>query len=315
MTHERVAAMLDLAGRHHGLVRLDQLADLGIDRSALSRLTRAGVVEPIGGRGIRRIAGGAPTPHQRLLASVWAAGDGAVATHRAAAWLWGIDGFDRLTIEVSTPRSGGRCTGSMTLHHSTDLFPAFVTTVDAIPVTEPTRTLIDLAAVVDLDTLECAFDSALRQGLTSPVRAEVVLRRTARRGRDGVGRFRRMYEARLELDGVPDSTFETRLVQVLRKGGLPEPTRQVDLYDSDGFIGRFDCVYPLAMVAIEADSVRHHHDRARFERDRERRSRAEAIGWRVPTFTWRQVTRRPGWVVSRVEATLDVAGWDWRNAA
>jgi very-short-patch-repair endonuclease len=315
MTHERVAAMLELAGRQHGLVRLDQLADLGIDRSALSRLTRSGIVEPIGGRGIRRVAGGAPTPHQRLLASVWAAGDGAVASHRAAAWLWAIDGFERLTVEVSTPRSGGRCTTSVHLHHSTDLFPAFVTTVDGIPITEPTRTLIDLAAVVDLDALECAFDSALRQGLTSLARAEVVLRRMARRGRDGVGRFRRMFEARLELDGVPDSTFETRLVQVLRRAGLPEPVRQVRLYDGDGFIGRFDTAYPDAMVLIEADSVRHHHDRARFERDRERRSRAEAIGWRVPTFTWRHVTRRPGWVAGRVEAILEIAGWDWRNAA
>lgn len=315
MAHERVAALLDLAAGHHGLVTGAMAARVGIDRSALWRLTTAGVLEPIGGPGIRRVASGAPTPHQRLLAAVWAAGPDGAASHRSAAWLWNLDPVSRLALDVSLPSGSGRRPDGATVHHAGDLRRRFTTTVDGVPVTEPTLTLVDLASMVDAEDLECAVDSALRQGLTSPARMEAVLRRIAQRGRNGVGPFRALLEARRGIDGVTDSLFESRLVQVLRRAGLPEPTRQLELHDRQGFIGRFDCAYPEAKVVIEADSVRHHHSRERFEGDRERRVRAEALGWRVPTVTWRQVTRRPGWVASRVGDLLDASGWNWRSAA
>src|SRR5690606_18002879 len=82
MAHERVAAVLELAGAHHGLVRAELLRPLGVDRSALHRLAASGVLEPTG-PGILRVAGSPPTPHQRLLAAVWAAGPRAAASHRA----------------------------------------------------------------------------------------------------------------------------------------------------------------------------------------------------------------------------------------
>lgn len=312
---DTVAAVLAVAGDHHGLVRTDLLAAHGIDRQVVSRLTRAGVLEPIGGPGIRRVAGGEPTLHQRLLAGVWAAGSDAVASHRGAAWLWSLDGVAAPTIEVSVPRSGGRRPAGVRLHRTTDLTPGMSTTVDGIPVTEPTRTLVDLASVVSAEALESAVDSALRQGLTSVERCEAMLDRLARRGRNGVGPFRKLLDGRRAVDGVTDSRFEVRIVRVLRAGGLPEPVRQHVLFDRWGRIGRFDLTYPPAQVAIEADSVRHHTSRAQFERDRERRTRAEAIGWRVPTYTWRQVVRRPQWVVQTVTALLDASEWDWRSAA
>jgi very-short-patch-repair endonuclease len=315
MTHSKVARVLELAGEHHGLVRSDLLGAIGVDRSALARLTAAGVLEPFGGPGIRRVAGGEVTPHQRLLAAAWASGPGSAASHRAAAWLWGLDPITRLAVEVSVPPGAARRPAGVSLHHASDLVPGAVTRVDGIPVTEPTLTLVDLASVVTADDLECAFDSALRQGLTSLARAEARLRRSGRRGRNGAAAFRALVEGRREVDGVTESVFETRLVQVLRRAGLPEPVRQHVLSDGWGVIGRFDCAYPPARVAIEADSVRHHHSRARFEADRERRARAEALGWRVPTFTWRQVTRRGHWVASTVTAILDASGWDWRGAA
>lgn len=315
MTHQRLSAVLHQAGSQHGLVTNMQLRALNISRSAVSRLATTGVLEPIGGPGVWRVAGGEPTHHQQLLAAVMAGGPHAVASHRAAAWLWRLDGCPWRAPELSIPRTSRRRPTGAILHYSTDLTRALVTRVDAIPVTEPTRTLIDLAATIDPDGLETAFDSALRQGLTSPNRARTVLERLARSGRDGIGGFRSMLDARDDVDGVTESAFEVRLVQVLRRAGLPEPVRQVELFDAAGLIGRFDCAYPAAMVAIEADSVRHHTDRRRFEEDRRRRTRAEAIGWRVPTFTWAQLTHRPHWVAQATAAILDAAGWEWRSAA
>jgi hypothetical protein len=315
MTHLRVADVLRLAADQYDLVTTAQLRRLGIDRSCASRLVAAGVLEPFGGPGIRRIAGGEPSTHQRLLAAAWAAGPDGVVSHRCAAWLWALDGIEEPAPEVSVPRDVAtrRPTG-VRLHHSSVLARALTTTLDGIPVTEPTRTLIDLAGVVDAEVLELAFDSALRQGLTSFGRATSMLERLARPGRNGIGPFRALVESRAATDGVTESMFEARLVQVLRRGGLPERERQVEVYDRDGFIGRFDCAYPPALVAIEADSVRFHHARQRFEADRKRRTRAEAVGWRVPTVTWRQLTREPRWVVRTTMDLLAAAGWDWRAA-
>lgn len=306
--------MLAVAGRHHGLVRVDLLRPLGVDRSAISRLAAAGVLVPMTGPGILRVAGVEVTPHQRLLAAVWAAGPRAAASHRAAAWLWHLDPIGSPTLDVTVPHSAGRRPPGVELHYSSALHSGLVTRVDEIPVTEPTLTLLALGSVVGPDVLERAFDSALRQGLTTPRRAAAILRRLGRRGRNGTAALRALLDARAFVDGVTESDFEMMLVQVLRRGGLPEPVRQFELHDADGLIGRFDCAYPEGMVVIEADSVQYHHDRERFERDRERRVRAEAIGWSAPAFTWRQVTRRPLWVARSVEAMLDASCWDWRRA-
>lgn len=316
MSHAEIGAALELAATQHGVLTSRQLADLGFSRSAVSRLVAAGVFARIGGPGIVRIAGGMPSWRQAVLASTLAGGPGSAASHRSGGRLWAVDGIDRLPadlVEISTPRGGRRPRGAVT-HTSTDLGPAWTTTVDGIPVTEPTRTLIDLASALPSDDLELAFDSALRMGLTSVERAHRVATRLARPGRHGIGAFTAMLDRRAVVDGVTDTVFEARTAQVLVRHGLPHPVPQVELHDDDGLIGRFDLTYPPARVAIEADSVRWHTDRARFEADRLRRARAEAIGWRVPCFTWAQVTRRPLWVATTVERILDVAGWNWRAA-
>jgi hypothetical protein len=315
MSSAQISALLRVAGVNHGLIDSPRLTDLGISASQASRLARVGVLEPTDWRGIRRVTGFSETPRQRQLGATWAAGPGSALSHRGAAWLWGLDSAPEPALEVSIPRGTARRPTGVRLHHSTDLTPSMVTTVDGIAVTEATRTLIDLAAVVDLDTLEIAFDSALRQGLTSVDRSRRLLERLARPGRPGLGNFRHLLDARRDVDAVTDSMFENRLIHVLRRGGLPEPDRQIRLDDPDGFIGRFDCGYRPALVVIEADSVRHHHDRTRFESDRRKRTRAEAIGWRVPTFTWQQVTRQPLWVADRTAAVLDATGWQWRDLA
>ena len=52
-------------------------------------------------RGVFRLAGTASSDLQVLLAAVLAAGEGAVASHRAAAWLWGAGAVRSLTAELT----------------------------------------------------------------------------------------------------------------------------------------------------------------------------------------------------------------------
>ncbi len=312
MTQPRLATALAVAERQHQLLRQSDLDRCGLNRHAVSRLVKAGVLERVRSPGILRVRGSSASWRQRLLAAVWAGGPGAVASHRAAGALWGLDGITKEMLEISTRSTSGRNLRGVVIHYGRILGAGTFTTVDGIPVTNATLTLVDLASVIDADNLEAAFDSALRQGLTAIAPSQQVLTRLEAEGRRGLVPFRRLLEQREEISGVTESLLEVRLIQVIRKGGLPEPTRQLKLYDEDGFIGRFDCSYPEAMTVIEADSEKHHLDLKRFHEDRRRRTRAEAIGWHVPTFTYRQVTRQPSYVVRSVTNILDRSGWSWR---
>ena len=54
------------------------------------------------------------------------------------------------------------------LHHSPTLHPDDVTTIDGIPATSPSRTLIDLAEILSADELRAAFSRARELGLLDP---------------------------------------------------------------------------------------------------------------------------------------------------
>ena len=54
------------------------------------------------------------------------------------------------------------------IHRGPPLHPDDVTTVDGIPVTSPSRTLIDLAEVMDADELRATFARAREIGLLDP---------------------------------------------------------------------------------------------------------------------------------------------------
>src|SRR5438270_711211 len=96
------------------------------------------------------VVGGAPdTPHQRLVAACLAAGPDAVASHRAAGWVWRYDGFEHPgPLEITFVEGRGPLRQGVILHRTRRLDPADGTVHNGIPVTTRERTLIDLGALV-----------------------------------------------------------------------------------------------------------------------------------------------------------------------
>jgi hypothetical protein len=122
-----------------------------------------------------------------MAATLWA-GDGALLSYRAAGVLHGFDGVTADRLEVTALR---RLRSGPVLAHFAPPFPAIDRdVVDAIPVTSPTRTLIDLAAFLGPDALELALEDALRRGLTSRARIQYRLRELEGHGRNGCGALR-----------------------------------------------------------------------------------------------------------------------------
>jgi G:T-mismatch repair DNA endonuclease (very short patch repair protein) len=204
----------------------------------------------------------------------------AVASHRAAARLWRLPGFETAQAEVTAYRHRRRHRTRVLLHESRFLDEYRDTTVvDGIPVTTATRTIVDLSRVATVEEMELALDNARHRGLTDATRVRQELDRLQRR--NGTKRIEAVLELKIADIAPPESPLESRTAIVLREGGLPTPTAQFEVHDSEGFVGRVDFAWPDRRLVLEVDGFAIHGNRAAWERDQRRQNRLVAAGWRV----------------------------------
>ena len=251
--------------------------------------------------GVYRIVGTPASWPQALLVACLAAGIHAVASHRAAGGLVDLAGVPRGAIEISVPR-GRRIRRPNLVVHEVRLPAVDITSVDAIPVTTPTRTLLDLAAVVPRNVVEEALDDALRRGLTSIPRLEWRIAELGRR--PGIGVVRTLLEARTNRSAVPQSVLETKLLRLIKRSHLPIPIGQHAIKDDGKLIAIVDFAYPAVRLAVEADGYRWHSGRAQWQRDLSRRNALTALGWRVIHVTPHDLEQRPDVVVRSIAEGL-----------
>ena len=149
------------------------------------------------------------------------------------------------------------------------------------------------------DLVELAVESALRERFLgeATLRDEIFGAPHQRPGRRHLARLL----TRRPVGAPPtESYLETRGLQLVRAAGLPEPQRQVEIFDSDGnFVGRVD--FLVNGTAIEFDG-REHHDRSEsFARDRARWNALLALGLRPLVFTFDDVVRAPRRTMARLQ--------------
>ena len=154
--------------------------------------------------------------------------------------------------------------------------------------------------------LEEALDSALRQRLTSLDRLRVGIERIGGRGRRGPSALCKLLDTRGDV--VPtDSALETRLSRLLRRNRLPQPQRQVEVRDQEGFIGRVDFAYPELKIAIEVQSRRWHSSWVSQGKDKERLNRLQILGWIIIQVTYEDLQHHSAVVARRIREALNSA--------
>ena len=179
------ARVLRLMRQQHGLITREQALAAGMtDKQIRVRVSGGHWARPA--RGIYRHASTPDTRIARLLATCLVLG--ALASHRSAAALHGIDGFRLDRIEIVVPRGRARPIKGVTLHQSTQMDLAKPITCQGIPCTGLGRTLLDVSAVVSRQRLDQAIDAVLRDEKLSPDDLYRVLVSHARRGRDAAPR-------------------------------------------------------------------------------------------------------------------------------
>lgn len=178
-------AAVQIAAVQYAVFTRGQASQAGVSRAAIARRLSSGDWVLVSRRVIR-IAGAPRTDHQGIMAAVLDAGRHAVASHAAAAWLWGIPSFSPRLPEVSRPRGSTGRAASLGIVHEPCLLPAeHVTVRDRVPVTTPERTLCDLAGTFRRQRVERAVDSALARSVANLARLWLVYGDLAARGRPG----------------------------------------------------------------------------------------------------------------------------------
>lgn len=282
--------LAEVAARQFGVVTHRQLLSCGFSASAVHRAAQVGRLHRKH-HGVYAVGYPVLGVSGRRLAAVLACGPGAVLSHRSAAALWELRPSGRARIDV-TRRFDGIVPTGVDVHRTARLAAGEVTVQDGIPVTTPTRTLADLAAVLRLRDLERALERADRMHVLD---ARALLRSVRhRRGAPAVRRILAGWEPTRTK-----SELEVALLRLIRSSPLPAPEVNAQV---EGF--EADLLWRRERLVAEADSLQFHLTRAAMERDRRRDAVLAAHGYRVLRFTDRQVHRRPGEVIAAIRAAL-----------
>lgn len=295
MSLHRIAA--PIAEEQLGLVTRRQLVAGGVPAPSVESAVRRLHLLPVE-RGVYRLPGVPHTADSRLLARVLACGEGAVLSHRSAAWLWEL--LPRpARYEISVPRA--RCPRRIDLvvHRSSDLDLAIVGSVRGLPVTGVGRTILDCAADPTID-VELLIDAARRRHGISRTLLPATLVAHARSGRPGI----RCLADLVALDEMPHSDFERLVCRWL-----------TDL----GFVGwrlhhrivvpvrgplEIDVAWPALRVALELEGADHRDRSAVHDDDTERQNWLVIAGWHVVRTTYRRWVRQTSAVLAELDAAL-----------
>jgi very-short-patch-repair endonuclease len=238
-----------------------------------------------------------------MMAACLAAGAGAVASHRAAAFLYDLPVAGHL-VELTISKSRRIRTHGVIIHRTGNDCATDRRVIQRIPVTSPARTIIDLSTILDLPQLEAVLDEALSR---KNVRPQHVLRRLQSLGgggRKGTRSLRFLLEERLAASLPHESQFEAALDRVLRRNKLPSPSPQFRVRLPSGRTARLDFAYPEVGLAVEADSYRYHSSLTAWSRDRARNNELIAMGWRVLPVTFAELRDDPESVAEQIARCL-----------
>jgi very-short-patch-repair endonuclease len=248
---------------------------------------------------------GAPLIWQRTaMEGLLMAGPGSMLSHRTAAWLHKLDGFNEPTVfDVAlNARIDPRYRGYR-FHQSARGFGTPVT-ASLFPITSVQRTIVDLAGELESEALELALDSAQRRYKGFGDWLQTCVAGLNPQGTPGLTELKMLLELRGNC--VTDSALEVKVLRALRKAGLKPSETPVIVMDGDEYVIRLDFAWPDLKVALHVDGYRWHHQRERFDRDARQRSWLQKLGWQCITVT--ATTFREGAWLEQLRALLNPQG-------
>lgn len=269
------------------------MAGLGFSKDQIFREASIGRLHRVH-HGAYAVGHSALSRHGQCLAAVLSCGDGALLSHRSAAWLWGLTARWRPVIEV-TAVGPKETRAAICVHSSRALRDDDRSAFEGIPVTAVPRTLLDFASV-DPRFLGPAVGGAQRRGLLDFIAIDNLLTRS--RGFRGVARLRNA----LEIYRAPVFTrshLERRFLALVRRANLPLPSMNffVAGYELDAY-------WSAERFAAELDTYDYHGDPVAFEADRLRQEDLKLAGIEMTRITGARMDREPEVIAARLRRLL-----------
>lgn len=297
----------NLAATQHGLVARRQLRDAGVGADAIRSRLRRGDLLALTAR-VLRIAGAPVTGAADLMAAVLDGGPGAAVSHRSAAALWGLPGISpqRPDVTADRRRSTHRDATLAELHQPRRLVLRHVVELDGIPVTTPSRTIVDLASLPKMHAkrVERLLDTAWSRGLVCHASMKQVISDVCRRGRIGSTLLRGLLDDRPAGHNPPGSGAESRFQEIARAVGLNGFERQVNVGDDAGWVGRVDFIDRRRRLIIEVGCALFHGSLTDRRADGIRFERLRAAGFAVETFDANDLFHRRADVERRLRSLV-----------
>lgn len=293
----RLGDIHELAARQEGLVRRQQLNELGVSRGVLAALVRRGLLHRLTPQ-VLMVGVAKPTWRQQAIAAVWQAGTGAVLSHGAAARWWKLPGYGEAPVKVTVgPRRARPRTTVGTVVRSCRLLDDEVVKDGLMRVVSVPRVLIDLAPSLNRDQLEELVQAAARGGLLRLPRDLPAFHLDGRHYQAHLAGLLREACHRRELE----SWLEERFLRLLVANGFPAPITQHRVrVGSQGF--RLDFSWPSLGLVVEVDGYATHSTRSQQTADAERRNllTSTSTGVRLLVFTYDHVVYRPDVVLDQL---------------
>jgi hypothetical protein len=178
-----------------------------------------------------------------------------------------------------------------------------ITSVDGIPVTTIARTAFDLGRY-QADRAIARMDALMRAVPFS--NEEVLLLAKRYRGARGV---KQLKDALPFVDGGAASPRETWLRLLYIDAGLPKPTTQIPIFDTDGTLLRtVDMGWEEFKVLSEYDGDQHRTDRPQYVKDMRVIPKIERLGFIVQRVI-KEDSRTPTAIVRQAWDAMVSRGW------
>lgn len=300
--------LVERAQRKLGVLSRKDLYECGLSPQAVRRWIVGGkLVEIFPGAFV--LPGGPLTWKQKLMCGLTWGGPSARVSHRSAASLLRLEGFPEGRIEL-TSTSKKKPPDGIDVHVVKRLWPYDTTTSGPFRTSTPARTILDLGAVSDIDTVEYALEDLLRRKVSTLPALRWELRMQGGRGVRGGGILSDLLNMRPEGYVPTGSRLEIKIDRELRALVLPPYERQHVLATRIGE-ARPDFAFPDFTFAIEGYSYTHHGGRRAWERDGQRHKALTDLGWDVLYVTWEDIHERREQFVTDVYTGLARKGWTY----
>ncbi len=290
-------AIAALAADQRTIVTRRQLLELGVSRQAISRAVVRGRLSPIHSGVYSLVTRTALPPLALEQAAILACGPSAVLSHETALALWGLLELSAGPVQLTIVGGTKRVRAGVVTHVTSSIDRREIRRRERLPVTSPARALLDVAPRMPPRSIEHTLDTGIERGLISRTAVRELLARHP--GRAGTPVLAALLES-----GRPSSATrshgEERLLQLLRRGGIPDP-------EVNARQRRYmpDLVWRRERVLVEFDGWLYHSGRGAFERDRDRQNDLVVDeGWQVVRVTSEMLRRRPERVLVLIATAL-----------